>query len=635
MQAPEINISELIEKFDLPVFTSSDFLTSTSPYEFVYEFHNNKFKEEQLTNAVSLYAHSLGIDGFKGAYQKYIKSLRFVNSDSENVSQFDAQPLQLDTGDWKTDESGVYKYGAQGGIEIACSHPLMPIKRLRNIDTGELKVTLAFRRGMRNKKAWTEITTGFDTVSNARNITALATIGISVTSGKRAQNLVDYITDVLDNSYDYIPEFKSTSRMGWNEEGFSPYTEEILFDGDNRFEKTFSAITQVGKFDTWLKKAIEVRRYSLTAKIVLAASFASVLVEPCGVLPFFVHLWGIDSGTGKTVAQMVAASVWAEPTVGGAYFKTCKATDVGFETLAGFLNSIPVFADETQLAKDKHGKVVFDVYGLASGSGKLRSNKTLGLAPTITWSNCFVTSGETPLTNENDGAGAVNRVIEVECKGDEKVIEKGHETAAIVKKNYGFAGMMFVQMLSDSDSLDEARRLYEKFYAECMENDTTEKQAMAAAILVTADTLATRWIFKDDSALTVKDIAEFLKSKEAVSAADRGYQYMCDWVSQNGNKFRGSSENTDVYGLIVDEGVDVGWVYINRSVFNKACSDAQINARALLGNLRTRGLIQVRGKGFTKTKRIGGMATECVIMKLPTEESMVTPDDDLSFDGIL
>ena len=623
-----------------PKYTQDDFLHGTAPFEEVYRLHNDPFAEDRAVSKMEIQAKSVGVIGFKGMYQKYKKSLKsLVPMDAENLSDFAEQPLTLDTGEWHCDESGVSKYAPQGGMEIACTHPIMPTERLRNIDTGELKVTLAFRRGAKNKKAWSTITTDFDTVSNSKNITSLSRIGISVTSGKRAQNLVDYIADVLDKNYDLIPEYKSTSRMGWNEEGFSPYVDEVVFDGNPGFEALFKSIRQHGKYQVWLDEAVRVRKYSLAAKIVLASSFASVLVGPCGILPFFVHLWGMDSGTGKSVAQMVAASVWANPIVGGNYFKTFRSTSVGFEVIAGFLNSLPVMIDELQLAKDARGKVIFNVYELASGAGKLRSNKTLGLASSLTWANCFITSGETPLTSENDGAGAINRVIEIECKADAKVIEDGHKTSGIMKANYGFAGMQFVQMLSDPDSMEKAKKLYEQYYTECMKNDTTEKQAMAAAVIITADQLATQWIFKDENALTVSDMAEFLKSREAVSAADRGYRYMCDWVSQNANRLRGSADSTDVYGLIVAEGDDKGWVYIIRSVWNKACADAQISARALLSHLRTQRLLQTKGKGYTKSKRINGVPTDCVVMKLPGfsmendfEDVEITSDNDLPFD---
>lgn len=535
--------------------------------------------------------------------------------------------MELNTGEWIADDFGVRKYGAMGSIELACSHPIMPVEKLRNIDTGELKVRLAFRRGGKGRRAWTEILTDFDTISNARSIITLAKIGISVTSGKRAQNMVDYLADVLDLNYDAIPERRSVSRMGWNEEGFSPYVEGIVFDGNDNFGRIFHAIHPKGKLEAWLYEALDARKYSITARILLASSFASVLVGPLSCLPFFVHLWGMDSGTGKTVGQMLAASVWADPTPGGDYFKTFKGTSVGFEIIAGFLNSLPLFIDELQLSKDARGRLIFNVYELAAGSGKLRSNKTLGLASVPTWTNCFITSGETPIVGDQDGAGAINRVIEIECKADSKVIQDGHRTANAVKANYGHAGKLFVDKLSED--LERPKQLYEMNYEACLKNNTTEKQAMAAAIIVTADSLATEWIFKDDRAITVDEISEFLKSKEAVSAADRGYAYVCDWVAQNANKLHGTAESGDVYGLIEEP-----WVYIIRNVFNNVCKEAGISSQALLSHLKSRGLIQTRGRAMTKNKRINGVPTECVMMRIAGCDGGFRSDGDADDDEL-
>jgi hypothetical protein len=177
---------------------------------------------------------------------------------------------------------------------------------------------------------------------------------------------------------------------------------------------------------------------------------------------------------------------------------------------------------------------------------------------------------------------------------------------------------MFIEKLSESGVMDQAKTLYESYYTSCMKNNTTEKQAMAAAVIITADDLVTKWIFKDGNALSVSEMSEFLKSKEAVSAAERGYHFMCDWVSQNASKLRGTSDNADVYGMIGTRDTDPGegWVFIVRSVWNKVCAEAQISATALLSHLKSKGLIQTRGRSLTKNRRINGIPTECVIMKL-------------------
>lgn len=595
-----------------------EYLTSIEdPYE--------QGMEERRMAAIAAACNFKDFKKLFGLYKKKIKALTQPVIVEDGLTEFEAQPYELNTGEWRADDAGVWKYGPGNGGNIAwaCSHPIMPVQRLRGVDTGLLKIKLIYRRGYNQKKNWNEVVVDARDIASATKIVdRLSAVGISVTSGERANNLVDYLRDVLDLNQDIIPEVKSVSRMGWNEEGFSPYVSGVVFDSADTFRGTYNAITQIGSYDKWLKEALDARSYSITARIVLAASFASVLVEPLGCLPFFVHLWGMESSTGKTVGQMLGASVWANPAVGQSFFQTFRGTTVGFEIMAGFLHSLPLFLDELQLTKDKHGNVVFNVYELASGSGKLRSNKGLGLNYIPTWSNCFITSGETPLVSDTDGAGALNRVIEIECTANNKVIRDGHRTANILKANYGWAGRDFVEHFIQDGEREKALQLYDDFFKACTESDTTDKQAMAAAVILTADTLATDWIFHDNRALTVQEIGEFLKSRATVSLADRGYDIICDWVAVNANKLRGSSDTGDCYGLL---DTTVGMAYIIRSVFSRVCQENSINAKALLSHLKSKGLIDTGSRGFTRSKWIGGQSASCICLKLPIGE---TEDDD-------
>lgn len=600
-------------------FTYEDF-TSGRVCEYITGIDG--WKRTVAEDELAKLAKSVGFNKFSAGLKEYRRDLKWFNTVNltEGISEFGEQPFELNTGDWTADEDGVWRYGNGADRIWACSHPVMPVKRMRSVDTGLVKVQIAFRRGYASKKTWNTITVPNSKISKASDIIALSDCGISVTSGERAQALVDYLRDVLDRNEALIPEVRSVSRMGWNEEGFSPYVGDIVFDSADSFRPAYAAIRQTGTLEQWLEEALDARRYSTTARIVLAASFASVLVEPLGCLPFFIHLWGMGSGTGKTVGQMLGASVWADPTVGGDFFQTFRSTSVGIEMMAGFLHSLPLFLDELQLSKDRHGQIVFNVYELASGSGKLRSNVSLGLNYTPKWSNCFITSGETPIVSETDGAGALNRVIEIECKPYEKVIENGHRTANALKANYGHAGKLFVDRLC-AGGIDEAKRLYEERYADCMKSDTTEKQAMAAAIILTADALATEWIFQDGRSLTPGDLGEFLKSKSSVSLSDRGYELLCDWVAENANQFQKTVDRGEHYGIVED-----GVAYINRSVFNRICSEHSIAPKALLSNLKAEGKTIAGQKGYTRTKKIDGMPVHCVCLKLPEDDGL--PDSE-------
>lgn len=577
---------------------------TTAPYEEIIAI-SDAFQRRREIMLMTEYASSLGFKGFGKMLSDYERSLKQQKNTIyiDNVTQFSDQPIDLDAGDWRADDFGVTRDNGTFE-EQACCHPILPVERLVNIDTGVEKLKIAYSKG----KRWREIIVDKRTLASANSIVSLADMGIAVNS-ENAKYLVRYLHDIENRNYDLIPERRSVSRLGYiEEEGFSPYVEDLIFDGDANYKSIFDSIQSRGSREKWLAAAREIRKGNVMARIVLAASFASTLVAPVGALPFFVHLWGGESGTGKTVALMLAASVWANPEM-GRYIQTFNSTVVGREKLASFLNHLPLLVDELQLARDGRGKVMFDVYALAEGVGRTRGTKTGGIDRTPTWANTIITTGETPMTTTGAGAGAVNRVIEIECTSAEKIIEDGHGVSAELKRNYGFAGQEFVEELYDGENLSKAQELYRECFRRLTENDTTEKQAMAAAVIIAADQLATEWIFKDGRALTTEDISRFLASKAAVSAGDRGYRYMCDWVTQNANRLRPGIEQGEVYGVI--EG---SWAYIIGNVFRKAVEDGGFSSTALISYLKQQGLIQTRAKNNTRGKRIGGVLTECIVL---------------------
>ena len=259
------------------------------------------YEQAMEERRLALVANEVNFKYFRRLFGKYQEKLRKIQKPvftEDRYSEFEAQPCALNTGEWTADEGGVWRYGRGDGPTMiyACAHPIMPVQRLRGVDTGLLKIKLLYSRGYGKKKTFSEVVVDARDIASATKIVdRLSAVGISVTSGERANNLVDYLRDMLDLNQDIIPEVKSVSRMGWNEEGFSPYASGIVFDSADTFRGTYNAITQVGSYDAWKEDALDARSYSLTARIVLVASFASLLVEPRGCLPFFFRLSGMES----------------------------------------------------------------------------------------------------------------------------------------------------------------------------------------------------------------------------------------------------------------------------------------------------------------------------------------------------
>lgn len=598
-----------------------------APYEQLYSYVASPFIFQAETLKMAERAKEVRFSGFKDMLRKYIDAQSAAKRRNlvPNQTEFDGQEIELNCGTWDSLDYGIFRDTPNGGRECACAHPIMPVERLVNIDTGEVKLKLAYKRSGKAKK-WNTTIVDKSTISTARTITGLASQGISVTSTS-ASILVDYLNDMENLNYDIIPERQSIGRLGYIQgEGFSPYVDGLVFDGDASFRGLYQSVQPHGSEVVWYQTALECRKMSVTARIMLAASFASPLLSVVGSLPFFVHLWGVDSGTGKTVALMLAASVWGNPAV-GSYTQTFNGTQVGQERTAAFLNHLPYCLDELQLTKDSRGKSSFDVYQLAQGVGRSRGKRTGGVEITPTWDCCFLTTGESPLTTISAGAGAVNRVIDIECTAGAAVITDGHRISGALKQNYGFAGRLFIERLYESEETQQKiREIYQENFRALCAGDSTEKQAMAAAAIITADLCATAWIFKDDSALTVSDIQEFLASREAVSAGRRAYEWISDWVSSNVNRFMGgeSPPTGEVYGAI-----EPGKAFIIRGVFNNAVQNAGFSVAATLSYMRSNKLIETRGRAYTKPKKINGIPVECVVMALQLKQGEEDDCDEL------
>lgn len=607
-------------------YSLEDFQNSEEPYRDVFEQENIFLQQRALERMASM-AAKVGFKSFKKTYSAFVRSLRQVNQSTSyalNPTCFPNQPLELEAGEWLCDEKGVRKNSVYGD-EVVCLHPIMPIRRLVNIDTNEEKLEVAYCKGYK----WRTLIAGKNELFDRSKVIKLAALGVSVTS-KTASELSKYLCDIEANNYELIPEVESVTRLGYIGDGsFSPYVNGLVFDGESNYGSIYKAISEhKGDFKEWRKTALKCRSDSLTAQIMLAASFASVLIDKIGSLCFFVHLWGVDSGTGKSVALMLAASVWGNPEIGGSYVQTFNATQVGHERTAAFLNNIPMCIDELQLSKDSHGRSKFDVYQLAQGVGRTRGTKSGGLESVPRWSLCVLTTGESPIVRESAGAGAVNRVIDIECRANDAVIKNGIETARALKANYGQAGEMFINALTD-EVIEEAKQEYNRVFAELCEGETTEKQAMAAAMILVGDKYADRFIFKTGNHLTSERISEFLKTKSSVSAGQRGYDYMCDWVSAHYNSFLIKDDdgiynvvNGEIYGELKGD-----TAYINSSIFRKAATDAGYDDKALLSWLGSNGLLEKRKNGFAKRVRIGkGPPSQCIVMKL-------NDDTDVEYEG--
>ena len=591
----------------IPDFTAEQYYNSSEPYEWLYQYKNDKFLMKQLMQKMKAKAGAVGVKCFVALFNAYCESVASKAGISlDNSTQFEGQPIELFSGQYKCEESGVYFIDKFGYEVNVCRHPIMPIQRLCNADTGVERLEIAYKKG----KNWRTVIVEKSVIASSSSILQLASYGIVVNS-ENAKALSTYLLEIENLNFDVIPEQQSIGRLGWiSQKHFSPYVEELVFDGETNFKHMFNAIKSCGSRAAWLYAMQDLRKEKSPGRLFLAASFASVILEPCGLLPFFLHAWG-GTEVGKTVGLMIAASVWASPRLGD-YILTFNSTLVGQEMTASFLNSLPMCIDELQI-QSSSGIRDFDriIYQLTEGVGRTRGAKTGGLQKMNTWKNCIITNGEHPISNANSGGGAVNRVIEFEC--DEKVYSDLVGICAVIQSNYGFAGREFVEYLQTDGAFDRVNALQKEYYRELLKSDSTDKQAASASAILAADHIATELIFKDGNNLTVEDLEKIMTKKKEVDVNNRALEFIYELVERNPNRFR-PNDFGEYQGEVWGK-TEENCIYIIKSVFDREMGNGGFNSTAFLAWAKRNDIIITDNGKRTKKARITGSATNCVCIK--------------------
>lgn len=552
--------------------------------------------------------------GVKQSFDNLVKAYKKVEAESrkrktsgdsmtDKWTNFTGPYDNMMCGAWIAGDDGIYTFNKDYSNDVlVCYHPILPVMRMKNLETGEEQLRLAYKR---NHK-WSEITVQKDMVSSASKIVALSKLGVSVTS-ENAKLLVKYLSDVENLNDNEIPVQMSSAKLGWIKDGFIPYDTEIIFDGDAQFKSVFESIKSYGNKNLWIDYVKQLRKTGrIEVKFMLAASFASVLVQKVGALPFIVDLWGETEG-GKSVALMLAASVWANP-ADNQYIGDFKSTEVQLEVRADMLNHLPMLLDDSSKVSARiRDNFEGFVYDLCSGKGKSRSNKELGIRRENRWKNVIVTNGERPLSSYVTQGGAINRILEIECR--EHVFEAPQDVVETLKKSYGHAGKLFVKIIKKLGE-EAVRELYHDIQMEIYQDDKMQKQSIALSLILTADRIATDYIFHDDEYINMEDAQKALVDHNDISEHERCYRYLLDKIGMNEQRFDIDTK-CEKWGIIED-----GKAILFPQAFKSLCAENKFSDKAFLSWADRNGIIETDGERMTKVHRFGKTTRRCIWLRL-------------------
>lgn len=552
----------------------------------------------------------------KAAKEDVKAALKEQKVTANNVTDFGHITGELNCGSWIADNNGIRVLNIFGE-RICCYHPILPIERLFNIETKTEKITLAYKRGHN----WKEITVDKGLIASSTKIVRLADYGVSVTS-ETAKDLVKYLSDV--ENLNEIAEKNSTSKLGWHGNDFIPYDTAVVFDDESKFRELIGSLKESGSEDIWLDLTRKIRsnKAHYEPQVYMAASFASVLISKLNMLPFIVNLWG-STGKGKTVALMLAASIWANPAE-NRYITDSYSTQNAFEIRLDCLNHLPLCLDDMSKVRDKTGDGFTDlIYLMCSGKGKDRSNVDLGLNKVKTWANTILSNMERPLASETMKGGAINRILDFEmCDG--YIFENGNAVVEVLKDNYGHAGIKFVDLIKELpvEVLNNIRKDFEqkiKEEAKRQNSEKEEKQILPLSVLLTADKIATDYIFEDHIYLDLPTMVRQLKDVNEVSEGRRAYDTIIDYMNMYQAKFcdNPNTFNPESWGFIKD-----GYLNINPAAMNKIAKAENFSVKAFCSWAKGKNVLRTNNDRNQNVIRMNGAPKRFYSVKLELTEEV-------------
>ena len=593
--------------------------------DFYSEDFTNELYGEELSGSERLRIKGLAIRraaelGFGPEYKEYLSELEAEQDDYNDTDKFTKTTnfgiegwQSLNCGDWIADRKGIRKKKAK---LYASRIPIQPVEILENKTSGVEKVKLQFYKNGKTRYKIVER----NIIAAKNRIVQLASQGIEVNSESSGQ-LVQYLSDVINlNPLTYTTAY---SQMGWHDNKFIPYDSDAVFDSEDTNRFLFNAFRSHGDLNEWVERMAHYRE-NLPIRLAMGAAFASVILEKLGALPFVFHLWG-KSGTGKTVALMIAMSIWGDPNP-GATVRTLNMTQNAMIGQAALLNSLPFAGDELQTIKERFDNYDKLIMRCTEGIDRGRMIDGQRAAETKRWKCAFLFTGEDKCTRPNSGAGVKNRCIEVEV--DSELLEgEGNNAVNFISNNYGLAGREFIRKIQSTNA-DGLRLEYNATTQALAEKAGTEpKQAAAMAAILLADTLARESFWRDEKPLDFNDVIPFIASAEEISIATRAYNYVIDIIAKNHKRFSSLDDNKgEIWGGFRGE-----YVWFNSTALKDVLQREGFEFNSVAKTWVKRGLIKRNSEGKnTVSGSVEGIKARYVVIKMPD----TAEQDEEDYDGI-
>lgn len=360
-------------------------------------------------------------------------------------------------GEWLVAEGRIsrIRVDAKGNVSIeqVLAHSLYIAERAHDIDTQTESLTLVWNRD----GDWKRATVSQSVVADSRSILQLAERGCLIHS-LNARDVVAYIAHLLDFHQANIPLTYLVSTTGyktlhgqrlylWGETVLSDSetAPAIAFNPDSDSAGVLGAIRAEGTLAGWVEMIQPLGAFPIAAFGVLSG-FLPAFVRDMGLIQNPIVDFAGRSCSGKTTMMRLIASIWGYPPEGrGGLIKSWNSTPVFIERLAGLMNDMPVFLDESHNARPEG--VQNAIYQYGNGTGRGRGARDGGVQKQAAYCGVLVSAGEARLADASSHDGAQARILGFWGSpfGEDPQAQRVHAINQGALQHFGHAGPLVVK----------------------------------------------------------------------------------------------------------------------------------------------------------------------------------------------
>ena len=411
-------------------------------------------------------------------------------------------------------------YKWSGHLAEICDRPCYVSSLGERTSNGAIVIGLTFRSFDGTTRVWKTIWADNYQLSSSKEVLELARSFFPVRSANQNQ-MSEYLTDCVSANLGLMQTRDVVARTGWHRlrDGSQGWligkrwvgrgSVSICPDTANPF--TSALTTGTGSLEEWVTttRALWETDDSWIIRWMLGVACASPLLRLVKERTFFVHHY-TQSGGGKTTLAQLGQAIWAHPKGFGGALN--QETDVTLLETFKYVSDVPVLYDELQ-GLNKNISLADIIMRITTEKHKQRGKQSGGLQESSQeqpWRTIVRTTGEETLVGSQgmvDLGGQGNRVIEVNHPGIPK--EKGmwiFKNLLERPKHYGFAGLKYLQHLSDIISEEGGQERMDSIFAlstqeikKYVRNAGPEEDTLAVdrqlAVILMGERFMLEWIY--------------------------------------------------------------------------------------------------------------------------------------------